>query len=564
MSMMWRTLFATAFLLVTCRGAGERFELAILRTTNGTGRSILVYLPDDGHRLAHAMPLVYGGPRVATDMLPAARGQSDYLRFDLTPSGAGLVLGPSADAGALGPRWRFVAWDNATLVMTRSVPPVALGKMTRFQCVPSETNAYCDLGVHTIAFAQNLSMPDCRVIIDPDRPRGVLPPLVYFMLTNGRAASTDGTGGSHLLAAARETQCIRAGSAGLMICDGDVDAHFAIDPADNASTIVLGGTYWHSRFAMQVVDQWTMSVYAVAAASTAVDPGAVQIAGTVFATVILFFMYGMWLSSAHAGVSYAGHLEHVFLGRHRMWSSDVEATIFGWLLIPLTGVGLGFAWLSPVDPGLGVGLLPLAGPNLVTMRIVVTVYACMLLLINVLTFFPRDLQYMGTTRWSYVITMPEAWLRVATNGPLLAVIAALCLFPIAWSSGPAGDRGVLLMLGIPFGAALVHHAYASVGLVAFTVIGAHGAKDVRGGHAVLCRIMGALSFVAMLGWAAVLLWFYLAPFVSLSSAYFGDLVDYAAAALVIVVAFLGATGLAAMDYAVGRDVVDARRALKKD
>lgn len=546
--------------------AARRMQFALQHAT--AGRSVLWYRAEDGQRMSHAVPLVYGGPRSTNATLLAAHGQTELANFDMATVGSGgLVLGAAVDSG-MGARWRYVAWDNATLVLSSTLPPVDLGKMQRFACTPASAadgGPYCDLGVHTIAFAGNASMPDVRVVIDPDQPRGSLPSLVYFMLTNGRAAAASADDPA-LVALARATQCIRP-VPGLVICDSDVGQHFKLDTASSSSssstpTIVIGGTYWHSRFGLQAVDQWTSTVYAAAATAGsdgggAVDDAAVQIGGVVVAYVVLVGLYGVWLTSKHASVSYAAHVEHLLVHGRRKWPSRVDATVLGWLLVPLTVVALTLAWITPAATA---SLLPLAGPNIAAVRIAATVYVAVLLAINLATFFPTDLRHMRTRRWSYSITYGEAWLRVATNGPLLAMDVALCLLPVAWAAGPAGDRGTLLLLGVFFGVALVHHAYALIGLVAFTVGGAHGGKPLRGARNVVTQLAGVLSIGAAFAWAGVLLWSYVAPFVSLSSAYFGDLVDFAAAGLLTGAGMLGAIALAAMDYAVGIDLVAAAAA----
>lgn len=348
-------------------------------------------------RRAIPLPLQYATSMTGNaSLLFSSHGQRRLLAFvDPTLPGLGLRVAPD---NALWARWRWAQWTNLTLrLFNQAAPPLtapAAHATAVFSCgaspLPGAPLSFCDAGSYTLSapgLPHELRDTRYHVIIDPDRPRGVLPPSLYFLLTNGRGLRPGGGLGNLTRAFAIGTACVQLLPLGLAngtlatplaLCDTDVAAGaFTMHSgARSATELRIGGLHWGTTFASVHVDGWTGTVrasYAPGEGSAATGGAApvtvqgVQIAGAVIGALTLVLVYGRWAASPETlsiGLFlWHAHVEAARPGTHVLhWRVDFRLVVGTGLLLISAVSGTTVAWLVLAADDAAVALALPDGP----------------------------------------------------------------------------------------------------------------------------------------------------------------------------------------------------------
>lgn len=526
---------------------------------NAARYQVLYYTGANRH--ARVMPIATN----QTGMAMAAAGLSPLLvksrgRLFLWPQ-EGVVDLRIAPAGssAIWMRWRYASLTNHTLTLSSIAPEAASSaSASRFVCQRAGAGAgavWCDAGLYRYG---NSSY---AVQIDPERPRGLLPARLLFLLSEQRVrslAATPSIAAASLTAQlAADTVCVTLAGAApsggtFTLCDDD-SVYF--DMAADASTIVLGGAYWRRNHSRVIVDGWTGTITAQYAPP---DPDAVlawQWAGVAFYWAA-FILYGLWLWSEQR-MSASLYLHTIATGAnswHLHWRIQL-ATV---LLVPLGATAAVIGWLG----GTAAGQLGAAPPVIDTidftfMAAALTVYLGMQLALAAITFAgweagsaeaglpdgtchaccmgmmvesefqPRDLRDRTTKarrrvfQWcsSHRVNMRVAWVRHMTTVTAIQATAALATLPLAYAGGVAGNELMLFFLLPPLLLLTWHHIYYATFLLAASFVEPSGAGILTG--ILELALMGALGAAALTT--------YLRPLFAAAAVLFGEAAMNAAA-----------------------------------
>jgi len=480
-------------LLLACvlaRVAGRSSDQVILLAQGQTGS---VYT--ESMLKSTTIPLVLTGGGSLRDLHIWSRGQPRSLRT----AGPGFVVGADA-SNPLGPRWRYQTLSNFSLTLSNT-PRAWHGRatVTPFQCAPSSPY-FCDLGMAQFALAG--TSVTYRVVVDLTRLRGALPPLLFYVLSRGADVLPGGA-----LRTALPASCVNAG--GLSLCSSDVGPHFSM--SNDTSTVVVGSTLWRSRFAQFEVDAWTG---VVRAASANPIPDGYQTAGLIIGFLVLLFPYGFAFATNPEAASYMTE----FTNPQREGHINKRLAIASWAVLPLALAGGVIAWIT--DLGYGPPDAALLGPELETFLILLSVFVAAQLVPLVVLILLDEFHIGRGHEWSYTTPRPRLWLRSITLATTAAGTAALFFYPAVLDGDAGGDRMILLLLLFPLGITVVHGFYHLPGLMIFsTNAWAYAA--------------GAYEILVVLGWTASIYWFFLAPTISVSSAYFGTAIDLLSAVLIV-------------------------------
>ncbi len=428
------------------------------------------------------IPLVFAGTQdIVHDVKLRSRGVHRSLRVG---GPAGITIG--ADAGnPLGPRWRYQTLSNFSLTLSNT--PRDWHRRTRvtlFFCQPS-SHYFCDLGPFNLSLSGRLAT--YSVVIDLTRQRGLLPPLLFDTI-------------------AKRGECAEPG--GVLICPADIAPHFGMG---NDSTVAsIGTTFWRSRYAQFEIDGWTG---VIRAASANPIPEGFQTAGLVLGFFTLLFLYGLAFATNPDAGSYSNEFtdpgRKVFINRRiaiGSWCAPLVAVIAGTL-----------AWVAATS--FGPPDAALLGPELETFLILLTVFTgAQLIPLGVLIILDEFDPGRTGREWTYPTSRPRAWMRSMALGTSAAAIATIFFYPAVLDADAGGDRMILYILLIPLGLTLIHGIYHLPALFVF----AERSWDYVG---------AGYELLVMLGWLASIYWFYLAPTISVSSAYFDTTIDFLAATL---------------------------------
>lgn len=456
----------------------------VLDTTYGHGGEprprAYTYLDD--LKTPHLMPLRFGAPALApsTDSLTVVtRARRHRFLF----GNQSLALGLGAPTYG---RWRYAHVTNTTLRLTNDAAALASslatvaahGHGTHLRC-SAHAAAFCDAGAATVSALASVGVAaDYRVLVDLDTPMGQLPPTLYFLLTNGRARlSLHGAGGVAL----PDVECIELAPLGLTLCDRDA-AHFAMG-SDNA-TVVIGGSFFRSTYALTLIDGWTGDLWALAALAEQ-PPYVVQVLGAVAALLSLLFTYGRW-STGENTPSIGLHLlrqvrlsnKTVDVLRTMTWLADWRIVLGTGLLVCSYVSGIVLSWLGTA-PLLRAGtLLPPAltgDPDLLLLQGALTAYATLEFALALAFFFASDVSddLCRSRRWyrTHPISVQLAWARhMAFSGAALSS-ALLNFMPLAYA-GLGQDVRLTLALVLATGGVLVFfQIYYGFSAVAIAVAG---------------------------------------------------------------------------------------------
>lgn len=469
-----------ALLLVIClavlAGAQSSDQTLLL----AQGQAAVVYT--ENLLKSSTIPLVFAGASDAVhDVKLRSRGQHRSLRVG---GPAGITIG--ADTGnPLGPRWRYQTVSNFSLTLSNT--PREWHRRTRvtlFFCQPSSPY-FCDLGSFNMSLSGRSATYD--IVVDLTRQRGLLPPLLFDTI-------------------AKRGQCAEPG--GVLICPADIAPHFGM--GNDSSIASIGATFWRSRYAQFEIDAWTG---VVRAASANPIPEGYQTAGLVLGFFTLIFLYGL----AFATNPEAGSYSTEFTDPTREPRINKRLSIGSWCA-PLVALVAGtLAWVAATT--FGPPDAALLGPQLETFLILLTVFAgAQLVALGVLVILDEFNTSRTGREWSYPTSRPRAWLRSMALGTSAAAIATIFFYPAVLDADAGGDRMILYILLIPLGLTIVHGIYHLPALFVF----AESAWDYVG---------AGYELLLMLGWLASIYWFYLAPTISVSSAYFDTSIDFLAATL---------------------------------
>jgi hypothetical protein len=459
-----------------------------------------------------SIPLVFAGVNDAVhDVKLWSRGQPRSLRVGGT---TGITIGADA-ANPLGPRWRYQTLSNFSLTLSNT--PRAWHTRTRvttFYCQPSSPY-FCDLGDFNFSLGGRDAVYD--VVVDLTRQRGLLPPLLFDTI-------------------AKRGICVD--TAGLLLCPADIPPHFGMG---NDSTIAsIGATFWRSRYAQFEIDGWTGIIRA---ASANPIPEGLQTAGLIIGFFVLLFLYGLAFATNPDAASYSNE----FGPAPREPGINKRISIGSWSAVPVAIVAGILAWVAATRYGPPDAAL--LGPQLETFLILLTVFAgAQLVLLVVLIILDEFNSARSGREWNYPTTRSRMWLRCVALGTSAAAIAAIFFFPAVLDADAGGDRMILYILLIPLGLTVIHGIYHLPGLFIF----AENAGDYAG---------AVFELLLALGWLASIYWFYLAPTISVSSAYFNTAIDFLAATLLY--ALVAALSIVLVIFEVAVAVTTAREEEKK-
>jgi hypothetical protein len=451
------------------------------------GAGVLVY--EEAMLKARVVPLVLqGGAGVRSDWRIQTLGEPRRLHVGLNETGGGLLI--SADArNTLGTRWRYTLVTNYSVALSNSPTTWhARARLTRLQCNAIST-AFCEWT------SGNYSMA-----VDPTSKRGSLPASLYASIRDSNT-------------------CV--GQAPFTVCKSDLSKHFAMS---STTSVVLGASYWNSRVSAFEIDAWTG---VVTIADVSAPPLGLQIAGQVLAILTLLLGYGLlWATNKESAISYSTALLLAQPPRLAQWQANVRLTIASWVAIPCVATGLALAWVAatvygPPQPAL-------TGPNLDVFLYLLTAYVCGQLLVDVVLIVLAEFcdHRRGTiTTWRYAIHMDHAWLRSLSVGTAILGSTVLMLYPTVLGAAASADRLVLYFTLVPVGATLFHHYHALPALFA----------QMR---RTVTYIGSVFELALGVGLTVATYWFYLAPTINVTSAYFDESVNLMAASL--------ATGLVVM------------------
>lgn len=392
-------------LLVNVSGAATGPQRFVLRAGDAaaTGQ-LLAQIYTEEKRRAVDLALQFGAEMTGNgSLLFSSHGQRRTLALvDAARPALGMRVSP---ANALWARWRWAQWTNMTLTLRnqRSARAAAAQAAAQaiFQCGSSERAAFCDAGDYALDASAAASLPAevrdarYRVVIDPDRRRGALPPSLYFLLTNGRGVrhggASAGAGHNITLSMALATHCVTlvprvAGATPLRLCDSDVAAgYFSLQGAaagspgtGSATELRIGGDYWRATFAAVEVDGWAGTVSAVYAPAS-VDALAVQICGAVAGALTLLVVYGRWAASPEtlsaglflwqAAADTRARRKAGRTGTNLVWRVDFRLVIGSGLLLVSAVSGTTLAWLAVAAPD---AVVPPDGPDFLVLVSVLT------------------------------------------------------------------------------------------------------------------------------------------------------------------------------------------------
>jgi hypothetical protein len=463
------------------------------------GAGILVY--EEQMLKARVVPLVLqGGAGTRHDWRMQSLGEQRRMLLGVNASGGFLI---SADSrNILGPRWRYVQMNNYTLTLSNARSqwhPRA--RLWRIQCNPV-SNAFCEFS----SIGGNYS-----VAVDPTTKRGVLPASLY--------------------ASIRDTNTCLQLTPNWAVCKADLAKHFAM--ASTAGEVVLGSSYWHSRVGPYEIDAWSG---VVTVADVTAPPLGLQIAGQVLAILTLLLAYGLlWATNTESAISYSTALLLSQTPRHSQWKANVRLTIASWIAIPCVLTGLTLAWVA--DTSYGPALPALTGPNLDVFLYLLTAYVGAQLIVTIVLIALAEFcdQRRGAlTNWRYKIHMDHAWLRSLSTGTAILGSTVLMLYPTLLGAAVSADRLVLYFTLVPLGATIFHHFFAMPALFAQV------RRPVTYFGSVFELILGVGLVVAVY-------WFYLAPTINVTSAYFDEAVNLMAASLAVGLLVILAVAVAAIE-----------------
>lgn len=430
-----------------------------------------------------SIPLVFSGASDRVhDVKIWSRGQQRTFRVS---GAAGVTLG--ADSGnPIGPRWRYQTVSNFSLTLSNTPRDWHRHtKVTLLYCQPSSPY-FCDLGAFNFSLSGRLATYD--VVVDLTRQRGLLPPLLFDTIARA--------GGG----------CVNLG--GLGVCPADIAPHFGM--GNDTTVASVGATYWRSRYAQFEIDGWTG---VIRAASANPIPDGYQTAGLILGFFVLLFLYGLAFATNPDAGSYANEFANPLRDVH----VNKRLSIASWCA-PIVAIVAGtLAWIA--DTSFGPPDAALLGPELETFLILLTMFAGAQLILLVVLIIMDEFNMSRTGReWSYTTSRARLWLRSVALGTSAAAIAAIFFYPAVLDADAGGDRMILYILLIPLGLTVIHGIYHLPALFVFAEHWGHYAGAVY-------------ELLLLLGWLASIYWFYLAPTISVSSAYFDTAVDFLAATL---------------------------------
>ncbi len=176
--------------------------------------------------------------------------------------------------------------------------------------------------------------------------------------------------------------------------------------------------------------------------------------------------------------------------------------------------------------------------------------------------------------WSYPISLEMAWLRNTATSSALPVAIALCFMPTAVAALESGNRAFLIFLHFWLLAAEFHHAYHLPGILlsqslctclrSLTLLPGLIRAVPRHTGGTRMAMAALVQVILLFAYKGGLLWFLLAPTVNTLSAYFDEVANWAAAALLDGVVLLTAFLVSGIEWTVGLRLLTKKlRAIRK-
>lgn len=475
------------------------------------------------------------------------------------PFGAStLSLSPDA-ANPLWISWRFAAWNNVSLMLSSTPSP----RIRSDVVVPLSPS-----GVPVTATDATTGewIGEYTLIFNPDAPLSLVPPHLFFLLTDGSAAA--GASAASRKAALR-IECIslrlplRASlpqvpqvPQAVQLCDGDMP-YFGM--GESASAIVIGGGFWRANYSAGQIDGHTamLTLQIASLPDGTADPETLEWVGAVVGGIVgLFMLYSRWATgpgTLSVGTLYA-HAFEADAQHWRYWLVDMRFILGSMLLAVFAVAANAIGWIA-----FGYATIPLTGVYFEMLIIAFSAYGSFQALVaGILTLLdyngslmpadvPYELRYTSPPLDDASLLAPWlkprytpvgwAWVRQLLHVTAILALSALAIIPLAFKGGVFGSTILLLLLLPPVLVGLFHHTYFVVAGIGVACGDRRGFLGFR--HPGVMVLL-AFELLLLLGYAAVVVIFLFQPVVDSTSAFFSSGPNYLLAIMLAALAMMGA------------------------
>jgi hypothetical protein len=328
---------------------------------------------------------------------------------------------------------------------------------------------------------------------------------------------------------------------------------------EERNAIIIGSSFWVSNTTEVLFDGWTneLTMQLLHAASfslsvannsglTTANVNAMLWCAFAMACIGVFLVYSRWINypaTPNVGLLLWHLHEHVGPGDgDELWTFDYRMTLnlFAVVLLGLgTSLVTAFTYLylptvvgqSPYWQTLQLGLL--------FYGIVQTIVA-FLLIATTTPCGPPDAKTMARTAWRRFmdpvrVPIPIAWFRNLTQGTAALAFISTALVPLAYDGSVSGSIALLFLLLPSTMMLLFHHTYYMVVLLSLA------ASRLRSMRRRIAVVIGAVfELFLLLGIAAILTVFYIAPVVDAASPFFGEAWNFLLSFLLSAIVISGA------------------------
>lgn len=500
-------------------------------------------------RHAHTLPIV-------TNATSAAAANTTFLapmiikshgRHLVWPTATGIDVRPGVSQ--LWTRWRYARMSNHSVTLSATPLPTAAAS-ARFACATAGAadGSWCTL---SNVYMDTVMGYNYTIVIDPERPRGLLPARLLFLLTERRVQArsmairpASATALTQDLAAATLCVTLRPvggpspSSSSITLCDDD-GGYF--DMATAGGPVVLGGAYWRRNHTLVEVDGWAGTV-----AVQYAPPDPVAVAAWQWAAVAVyaaaFFIYAFWQwDETRMGISQ--YMVHRAAGKGATWPVSWRLNVLTLALLPVSVVAAVVAWIGGTAAGrlgqappvvdtidfafLAGTLTAHVGAHLILAAIVwlgweqPTAPACPLARCG--EDGDRDTarkaqearQCARVRRWwaRHEVGLRVAWVRNLVPAVVACADMALAAMPLAYAGGAAGNDMLVFFLLPPLLLLAWHHTYYATFLAGLAL----GSPTRRA-----ATVLAAVGEVATMGLvAAAALATYVRPLFESAAVLFG-------------------------------------------